>query len=47
MFHWLTSFMKEAACQSKPLLGFDFTNAGYQTLTNVYEGSVHSEIQHF
>jgi hypothetical protein len=43
MFHWLTSFMKEAACQSKPLLGFDFVNAG-QTLTNVYAGSVHSEI---
>jgi len=44
MFHWLTSYMKEAAYHAKPLLGFDFVNAEYQTLTNVSEGSVHSEI---
>lgn len=30
--------MKEATCQSKLLLSFDFVNAGYQTLMDVYEG---------
>lgn len=44
MFRWLTSYMKEAACQSKPLLGFAFVNALYQTVANMYEGGVYSEI---
>jgi len=44
MFHWLTSYMKEAGYQAKSLLSFDFVNTEYQTLTNVSEGSVHSEI---
>jgi hypothetical protein len=41
MSHSLTC-MKEAACHSKLLL--DFGNAGYHTLTNVHEGSVHAEL---
>jgi hypothetical protein len=36
--------MKKAAYQSEALLGFDFVIAGYHTLMNVYEDSVHSEI---